>query len=231
MKTSNWKKYGIEFLSIFVAVVSAFALNNWNENRRDSNAEDKILIEIYNGLKKDIDDIRINKGGHDAGISACKFWKNVVENKPVNLDSLPYHYLNLTRDYISIQNISGYEALKSKGLELIEDDSLRTVIISLYEYDYNVLRKFEEEYNEMQFQENYFKEINNHLAPNFVFGEKGYPIGIDLPLNLSISEKKILLSYLLKIQVNRRFILGFYSEMDSKINQILTRIEKHQNIR
>lgn len=231
MKKGNWKKYGFEFFSIFIAVVSAFALNNWNENRRDSNAEDKILIEIYNGLKKDIDDIRINKGGHEAGISACKFWRNVIEDKEVSLDSLAYHYLNLTRDYISIQNISGYEALKSKGLESIEDDSLRAVIISLYEYDYDILRKFEEEYNEMQFQENYFKEINNHLAPNFIFGEKGYPIDMDLPLKLSVSEKKIFLSYLLKIQLNRRFLLGFYSDVDNKINQVLVRIEKHQNIR
>lgn len=35
MKKGNWKKYGIEFLSIFIAVIAAFALNNWNDNRRD----------------------------------------------------------------------------------------------------------------------------------------------------------------------------------------------------
>ena len=49
-------------------------------------------------------------------------------------------------DYISIQNISGYETLKSNGLELIRDDSLRFEIITLYEYDYSILKKFEEEY-------------------------------------------------------------------------------------
>ena len=52
----NWKKYTFEFLSIFIAVSSAFALNNWNDNRRDRNAERKILEEIYNGLEKDLDD-------------------------------------------------------------------------------------------------------------------------------------------------------------------------------
>ncbi|MCC7526191.1 MAG: hypothetical protein IT250_15280 [Chitinophagaceae bacterium] len=31
----NWGKYAFEFLSIFIAVVSAFALENWGQERRD----------------------------------------------------------------------------------------------------------------------------------------------------------------------------------------------------
>ena len=56
---------------------------------------------------------------------------------------------------------------------MIKSDSLRTAIISVYEYDYNTLRKFEEEYFEMQFHNNYFKEINDLLAPSLQFDEKG----------------------------------------------------------
>lgn len=228
MTKSNWKKYGIEFLSIFIAVTSAFALENWNENRRDSNAESKIITEIHNGLKKDLDDIRINMAGHKDGINACAFWRDIAEDRVSSPDSMLMHYLNLTRDFISIQNVSGYETLKSRGLELLKDDSLRSSIIALYEYDYNILRKFEEEYYEMQFQENYFKEINAYLAPNFTFDEKGNIVGIDLPLNLPASEKKILLSYLWKIQANRNFILYFYADVENKINQLVARIEKNQ---
>ena len=57
MKNRSWKSYLLEFFSIFIAVISAFALNSWNENRRDYNAETKILSEISNGLQKDIKDI------------------------------------------------------------------------------------------------------------------------------------------------------------------------------
>jgi hypothetical protein len=74
IKLKNWKKHGIEFFSIFIAVVSAFALNNWNENRRDNNSENKILVEISNGLEKDIDDIKLNVSGHKSGISACNYF-------------------------------------------------------------------------------------------------------------------------------------------------------------
>ncbi len=49
-KLPNLKKYTFEFLSIFIAVISAFGLNNWNDHRRDRVAELKIMgnnIETY----------------------------------------------------------------------------------------------------------------------------------------------------------------------------------------
>lgn len=222
----NFKKYAIEFLSIFIAVVSAFALNNWNDNRRDNNAETKILTEILNGLEKDLVDVKVNEAGHNQGLAACKYWRDIITDQPVNVDSLRQFYLNLTRDFVSIQNTSGYETLKSKGLELIKNDSLRSMIISLYEYDYKTLMKLEEEYNELQFQENYFYEINKLIAPHFIFNSMGNISGIEQPLKINKSERNILLSYLWKIQLNRRFILLSYSEVEVKINKISTAIKK-----
>jgi len=35
MKKKNWSVYAFEFLSIFIAIISAFALSNWNDNRND----------------------------------------------------------------------------------------------------------------------------------------------------------------------------------------------------
>jgi len=38
MEKTNWRKLSFDFLSMFIAVIAAFALNNWNENRRDNEA-------------------------------------------------------------------------------------------------------------------------------------------------------------------------------------------------
>lgn len=216
----TWKKYGFEFLSIFVAVVLAFALDNWNENRKEAYTENKILAEIANGLKKDIDDLKINQLGHRQGISACNYFRKALAGQEIRDDSLMPHYFNLTRDFISIQNVAGYETLKSKGLELLENDSLRLQIISLYEYEYNTLRKLEEEYSELQFQENYFEEINQELAPNFQFDANQKVTGMNKPLKIIDKKKKILLLYLWKIQVNRNFMLSYYAGVEKKINQL-----------
>lgn len=225
MGKSKNRKYLYEFLSIFIAVISAFALNNWNDARRDNHAQTKILTEIFYGLEKDIEDVKSNVGGHNAGIKACKFWRRVFTNTVTNVDTIQQYYNILTRDFVSIQNTSGYETLKSKGLELIDNDSLRTQIISLYEYDYKTLMKLEESYFELQFQENYFKEINGVIAPHFSYDQKGNIIGMELPLTLSTAERNILLSYLWKIQANRNFILQSYDEIERKITELREMIE------
>ena len=229
MKNLNWKKYTFEFLSIFIAVVTAFALNNWNDNRRDDKAESKILSEILNGLKKDIEDVKVNVVGHEMGIRACTFWRGIFTNTASDTDSLKQYYFILTRDFVSVQNTSGYETLKSKGLELIKNDSLRMEIISLYEYDYKTLMKLEEEYNELQFYKNYFQEINRFIAPKFEYTLNGDISGIELPIDMNKSEKNILLSYLWKIEKNRHFILQYYDDVEGKINNLIIKIEKELN--
>lgn len=222
----NWKKYSFEFLSIFIAVISAFALSNWNDNRKSHHAESKILTEIYIGLEKDLNDIHLNVLGHESGIEATRYFHDLLEGKPIPADSIPYHYFNLTRDFISVQNTSGYETLKSRGLELIEDDSLRTKIISLYEYDYNTLRKLEEEYYELQFHENYFHEINRIIAPNLTFDKNNKISGVKTPLEITAEEKKLLLSYLWRIRVNRVFILQYAADVEKKIKLIRSSLEE-----
>lgn len=228
MKKRNWKRYIFEFLSIFIAVISAFALNNWNENRRDNQAANKILTEISNGLQKDMEDININVEGHVSGIKACNFWRKLILNEEVNLDYLNQHYFNLTRDFFSAQNVSGYETLKSRGLELIKNDSLRFNIISLYEYDFEALKTMEENYYEMQFQQNYYKEINSYISPYFVFDTIGNISKIKTPLRLKPEERNIFLTYLWKIQINRNYILQYYSDMEKKINELIEQIKKER---
>lgn len=227
MKETSWKNYGFEFLSIFIAVVSAFALTNWQENRRERKAEDKILIEIQHGLQKDIEDVLLNIRGHESGIRACAYWVRIANGQETSTDTLREYYLDLTRDFISIQNVSGYETLKSRGLELIEDDSLRSEIISLYEYDYEILLKFEEEYQEMQFQRSFYHGLNDVIAPNLEFDEKGDIANINLPLKISSEKKKLFLSYLWKINVNRNFILRYYKSLKEKLEHLQIKIDKH----
>lgn len=227
MKKRNFTNYIIEFVFIFIAVASAFALDRFNEDRKSDNATEKILKEIKNGFKKDIEDLRINMNSHKQAIESCQFWRSIIKGESVVQDSLlQYKYLLLTRDYTSLQNTSGYEALKSRGLELIDNDSLRADLISLYEYDYYNLKKLEEDYEEMQFHKNYFKEINQILSPHFVYDEKGDIINIETPLTLNKIEKNILMSYLLKIEFNRRFTLKFYQKVENKIQDLEQRITK-----
>ena len=83
MKLNKWKKYMFEFLSIFIAVISAFALTNWNENRNNAQSEIKILIEIKNGIGLDDKDFKSNITGHKQSLRANKIFRNLIANKTV----------------------------------------------------------------------------------------------------------------------------------------------------
>ncbi len=216
-------KYGFEFLSIFVAVVSAFALNSWKEGRNDFQAEQKILLEIRNGLRKDTLDIRGNIEGHKQGIESIRFFRRCItlDNlDSIKQDSLSMYYLGLTRDFIAVLNTSGFEALKSKGLEIISDDSLRAKIIDLYEFDYKILKEMEEDYDEMNFHANYFPTLNAILVQYLVFDNKGNLVGLNTKPKISESDRKIVQSLFLKMQLNRMYMIYYYNGVLDKIRKL-----------
>lgn len=230
IRFEKYSKFGFEFLSILIAVLSAFALNNWNENRKDRSSEVKILSEIYKGLEKDLSDISLNIYGHKLGIDACTFWRSqVIGDKTRSTDSLYMHYKNLTRNFITEQNTSGYENLKSKGLELVRNDSLRYKIISIYEYNYKSVTKLEEEYSGLQFHKIYFTEITRILSPSYIFDTNGKISGIKTPIFLTPNDHNILFTYLDQIQYNRAFALGFYKILEANVASLMDEIQEELN--
>ncbi len=222
----GWRKYAFEFVSIFVAVVAAFALDKWNSDRKDGLAEEKILVEISHGLQKDLEDIRLNIAGHRDGVNACAFWRRVVTGAPAAMDSLTQYTFSLTRDFISIQNSSGYESLRSRGLELVQDDSLRTDLIALYEYDLKILAKLEEEYSEMRLHESYYARFNALVAPHLGFNERGAPSTLATPLQLEPGARDSFLLDLWKIQMNRTFVLSYYHVLEQRIQAVDAHIHR-----
>ena len=206
----HWGKFFVEFLSIFIAVLSAFALNNWNDNRKSRHAETNILKEVSNGFRLDSADVALNIMGHEYGVKAAIYFRKLIRNETIDIDSLAAYKRILIRDFISIQNTSGYESLKSQGLDIVTSDTLRLEIISMYEYNYKLIEKIEEQYAAQQFFERYSDRFNDAIASQIVFDEEGGIKSISLPLKLSSKEKNRLLLDLRAIEEDRRFTLRFY---------------------
>ena len=219
-------KYFFDFVSVFFAVIAAFALENWNDNRKDDKAEEKILLEIKNGLELDLRDFKLNQRGHQRGLLSIAYFGDIIREVPVSQDSIMYRYFYLTGDNTLVVNTSGYESLKSKGLEIIKNDSIRSQIITIYENDYQSLDSFEESAPMYQSFQNYFLPITNILSEYLVYNNKGSLIGINTPLNLPVKEKNSLTGYLFNMRSSRRYKLELYAEIEKKINMLLLDIEK-----
>ena len=224
-KEINWKKYFFEFLSVFIGVTLAFALTTWNERKNRFVSADKTILEIRNGLEFDLEDFTHNMNGHKNGIYACQYFRNYLNDNHINRDSIGILYQGLLRDFISIQNKSGYESLKAKGLELLKDDSLRLETIALYDFYYEIIEKLEETYAENQYHESYFNRINDLLAEYMIFDERGRLINISPPNKLTEEERKLLLSYLWKIEGNRTFTINNYKLVEERIIHLMNHID------
>ena len=156
-------RFILEIFSIFLGVTIAFLANHWNEQRKERILEDKMLNGIYNELEADVRDIQLNINGHEQGLVAIKLFQRYCESEPVDFDSLGLYFKRLYRDYISIANTSTYETLKSRGLQIISNDQLRSRIVELYDFNYEITQKLEEGYFPSQFHQNYFGEIASHF--------------------------------------------------------------------
>lgn len=221
MKKGEWKKYLFEFLSIFVAVISAFALSNWNDNVNSKNSEQKILIEIKNGINIDQKDFESNIIGHNRSLTANKKFRELLLGKEIGKDSVALFYTALFRDYTPVFNRSGYESLKESGLKTIRNDSLRFEIIELYDYYYGIIDILDKVY-EMQSFENYFTPVNDLLYPYMEFDIEGNLIQIHSPEGLTEEERKEIRSYLWRLDNNRKLKLNRYNS----IMQVMIKVKE-----
>ena len=48
---SDWFRYGFETLAVIVGILSAFALENWREERQVKEEEHEILVDLLNDLQ------------------------------------------------------------------------------------------------------------------------------------------------------------------------------------
>ncbi len=169
----RWQWFLLELFGVFLGVTLAFSLDQWNESRKLHETETQTLREIDAGLAMDLQDLEANIEGHRVGLQSVEMFRKYLTGQKVNADSLPFHYFMLLRDFLSLQNSAAYESLKSRGLQLIRNDSLRLKIVALYDFDMEVIQKLEEDYSEMQFNENFYHDFNDALAPYMVWGPDG----------------------------------------------------------
>ncbi len=145
-KPMKYLRYAVgEIVLVVIGILIALQINNWNDGLKQRNLEVKILKEILSNLKLDLVEIKqdisimdsVNLAGHDI----LQFMKK--EAIPSELFYYDVSKLRVNPHFDP--NKSGYSLLVSKGVEIIENDSLRGAISVLYESTYPYYYRYEEE--------------------------------------------------------------------------------------
>jgi len=133
-KTGKYFKYAIgEIVLVVIGILIALSINNWNEDRKDSEMKNNALDELKHDLTKSLEDIEQNLGNQkDFLESAWRIKKHLVTSS-VFADSLGNDLLRMTRDEFLIPVSKTYSAIKSAGFKIITNDSIRMETNRVYE--------------------------------------------------------------------------------------------------
>jgi len=142
-KTVKYFKYALgEIILVVIGILIALSINNWNEHQKNIKKGHEILTDIRGNLQFNTiqfqEDITITK---DVISSIDIVLNNIAITKIYN-DSLGKHLRRVTYWETSRWKSSGYKAIISNGVEIIESKELRENIIDLYEITYPEIAEY-----------------------------------------------------------------------------------------
>lgn len=141
----KWPEYLLEILVITFGIIGAFMLNGWKESRDNSVTEVRILKEIRSNLAEDLlgiqDDLNHMESIRKGGYELLKFINS--NDSPTTAFAKNMAIMRVSPHFDP--NVSGYELLISKGVSIIQNDTLRQAITQLFESTYSYYKRYEEE--------------------------------------------------------------------------------------
>ena len=164
----NVRKYLIyavgEIFLVVIGILIALQINNWNEAKKKEILEITMLQELVVALERDSSLVadyfeprmQVKELAIDTLLAA------IEEEEFVNRDRLHSLYSRLNVDFSYRFNAGPYEAIKSNGLDLISNKSLRESVSGMYETTLPAFKGF----IEIVYDESI--PIINELEPDFV---------------------------------------------------------------
>jgi len=136
-KTGKYFKYAIgEIVLVVIGILIALQINNWNNERIERQFETDVLKEILVNLQEDVVSLnaKIDFNNDKYNINRAILY-HLKEKTPIT-DSLRIQYGQLIGRGAFQPITVAYENLKSKGIDIISNDSLRIAISKLYDFKY-----------------------------------------------------------------------------------------------
>ncbi len=140
-KFAKYLLYAIgEIILIIIGILVALYLNNLNEAKQTKALEIKLLNELKSNLQHSILNFQRSINSEKEYLSYNEMILDYLDNnKPYNpeLDNaFGVYFWTITSNPVT----GGYDFLKSKGIDLITNDSLRNKISFIFETEFSIIK-------------------------------------------------------------------------------------------
>jgi hypothetical protein len=175
-QTSKYFKYAIgEIILVVIGILIALQINNWNEERLNSNKESALLANIHKEFKqnkKQLDSvIKEHKKVQTSCSKIISLFPIISLPKPSILDSLSYHLFWSYGGTTFNPSQTSINALAStSSFNIIKNETLRDLLISWND----LIKDYQEE--EIRSREHMIQQydpyMSKHFDWNFDFNDK-----------------------------------------------------------
>ena len=143
-----------EIILVVIGIFIALQLNNWNEQRKRDNLEIKIYKELREDLVETEKEVNSDLNAHIYLIQITDSLINHLVGKKPYDSKIPVWLLRSTLDLQAYPKTSGFAALNSIGLDLLTNDTLRSLVTDLFQLSLTrIINDGYQETNAISFQE------------------------------------------------------------------------------
>ena len=222
LSEGSFKKYllyaGGEIFLIVIGILLALQLNNWNISRQHAEEEKKLLEELMQSIAEDSMQLEELITDHKRTRRSIAIIVDEFQSKRVFHDSIGLH-LGMMVGFTTFRpNVGAYESLKSRGINIISNDSIRLGISNL----------FERSYEDVQFDQTwYIENFHSYLKPKILEHFADYNLfNTSIPVDFqTLKEDKELLRNLNLMLDMHDFSLGILTFTLEDVKSILRQIE------
>ena len=209
-----------EIILVVVGILIALSINNWNEGQKETRLSIVLLQELRINLIEDIDDMKSNVGWYKGAMKSAEIILFCFENDLPENDSLNVHYARVALVPQFLPTRSAYQSFQNEGIRILQSDSLRNAILSIYEADYTFLIR----YSDSEWQTS--MEDYSHLYRDKFSYMEG-TLGEMRPVDYAELKNDMAYRNYLNNRIGMsRSLVGLYEGNIRRVNQLISEIDK-----
>lgn len=221
-KVTRYLAYAIgEIFLVVLGILIALQINNANETNKLQRKEVILLTEMKSNLQSDLLDLEYNIRGNKARRFSNQLILTALQEKRPFHDSLRSHFGNIFGNFQLSENTASWENLKSVGLDLISNDSLRNRISYLYSTRYPYLENTEKGVDDAYQWDYFYPQILENINMESVW-ESARPDDYN-----ALMENREFQEVLKMNLFIRNFQQDQYEELQATVSGLISQIDRH----